>query len=117
MSERRTPMSATPAHRANVCTPGPQFLPIDTRAAQCERAGRYMEAHPGCTSHELHAGADLGSATKVISEMIRRYGFQVRRERVRVLCRDGEHSRSVVHYHLEAWPEESQLTLFPGDKS
>lgn len=115
MNERDAPMCAAPAHGANACTPGPQFLPIDTRAAQCVRAGHYMEAHPGCTSPELHAGADLGSATKVISEM-RRHGFQVRRERVRVLCRDGKHSRSVIRYYLDAWPAESQLDLFPGDE-
>ena len=90
----------------------PALLPLDTRADQCERAADYMEAHPGCALRDLAAGADLGSASKVVSEMVRTYGYRVRRVRVRVRCRDGVHSRCVMRYWLDARPSHSQPDLF-----
>ena len=97
---------------ASVCT-GTVRLPSDTRPAQCKRAARFMEAKPGCNLRELGAGADLGSPSKVVSEMVRTYGYQVLRKREQVLCVDGTRSRSVTRYWLLAWPVESQLALFP----
>lgn len=86
-------------------------LPLDTRPEQCRRAADYMEAHPGCTLRELGAGADLGSASKVVSEM-QRNGYSVRRRRDRVRCADGTHSRSVARYWLEGRPVIAQPDLF-----
>lgn len=88
-------------------------LPLDNRAAQCRRAARYMHAHPGCTLRELFESADLGSPSKVVSEMVRSFGYQVRRRRERVPCVGNTRSRSVTRYWLEAWPDDSQLELFP----
>lgn len=87
-------------------------LPFDSRVGQCVRAADYMDSHPGCTLRELSNGADLGSATKVISEMERRYGYRLRRVRDRVPTSDGTHSRQVVRYWLEARPTHSQPDLF-----
>lgn len=89
------------------------FLPRDDRAAQCQRAAQYMQAHPGCTLRDLGEGADLGNHSKVVSEMVRTFGYQVHRQRDRVPCRDGKHSRNVMRYWLEAWPALSQTELFP----
>jgi hypothetical protein len=72
-----------------------------------------MQDHPGCTLRELEQGADLGSATKVISEMKGRFGYRVHSQPDRVPCRDGKHSRKVMRYWLEAWPALSQIELFP----
>ena len=91
----------------------PANLPLDDREGQCVRAADYMQAHPGCTLRELAAGADLGSASKVVSEMWRTFGYAVRRDRVRKPCRDGEHSRHEVRYWLEGRPVRPQLDLFP----
>jgi hypothetical protein len=106
-------MGAVPFHPSADAWTGAAFLPRDDRAAQCRRAARYMQGHPGCTLRELGEGADLGSPSKVVSEMGRAFGYQVRRQRVRVPCRDNAHSRSVTRYWLEAWPALSQIELFP----
>jgi hypothetical protein len=89
-------------------------LPIDTRDAQCERAAGYMEAHPGCTLRELDRAADLGSASKVVSEMVKR-GYRIRRERDRIATRDRKHSRPVKRYWLISRPMQSQQELFPTE--
>ena len=86
-------------------------LPLDTRAEQCRRAADFMEAHPGCTLRELGAGADLGSASKVVSEMLRN-GYSVRTRRDRVRYADLTHSRSVARYWLEGRPVIVQSDLF-----
>ena len=72
-----------------------------------------METKPGCDLRELGAGADLGSPSKVVSEMVRTYGYQVLRKRDRVPCVDGTRSRTVTRYWLLAWPVETQPDLFP----
>ena len=93
----------------------PPSLPLDTREGQCIRAADYMAAHPACTLRELATGADLGSASKVISEMERTFGYRLRRLRDRVPTRDGTHSRGVLRYTLEARPSHSQQNLFPTE--
>lgn len=104
--------SDTNAGDAIACA-GAVRLPLDTRPAQCKRAAHYMETHPGCDLREIGAGADLGSPSKVISEMVRTFGYQVRRKRERVPCVDSTRSRTVTRYWLLAWPVESQPDLFP----
>jgi Helix-turn-helix domain len=90
----------------------PAHLPIDKRNDQCVRAADYMEAHPGCTLRELDSAADLGSASKVISEMKKR-GYRLRTERDRIPTRDRKHSRPIKRYWLVSRPEQSQQELFP----
>lgn len=97
---------------ADVSIPASAHLPFDTREAQCQRAADYMEAHPGCTLRNLAIGADLGSASKVVSEMCRTFGYQVRRESVRIPCEDGEHSRYHKRYWLKSRPQMAQFDLF-----
>jgi len=71
-----------------------------------------MQAHPGCTLRDLMTGADLGSASKVISEMVNKFGYGVRRLRRRMPCLDGTRSRPVMCYWLESRPTFSQRDLF-----
>jgi Helix-turn-helix domain len=92
----------------------PAHLPVDTRNEQCARAADYMEAHPGCTLRELDRAADLGSASKVISEMKKR-GYQIRTKRGQVAIRDGSHSRRIKHYWLISRPKQPQQELFPTE--
>ena len=84
----------------------------DDREGQCKRAADYMEVHPGCSLVDLASGADLGSASKVVSEMRHAFGYGVRRVRVRVPCRDGQHARTVTLYWLESRPSSLQCELF-----
>lgn len=87
-------------------------LPLDDRAGQCARAADYIEAHPGCTLPELGAGADLGSVTKVVSEMPR-FGYGLRKVRESVPCVGGtRRRRGTVRLYLEARPRTSQGDLF-----
>jgi hypothetical protein len=92
----------------------PAHLPVDTRNEQCERAADSMEAHPGCTLRELDRAADLGSASKVISEMKKR-GYQIRTKRGQIATCDGSHSRRIKHYWLISRPKQSQQELFPTE--
>jgi len=97
---------------ADVWTALPAAVPLDDRATQCRRAADYMQAHPGCTTRELGEGADLGSVTKVISEMPR-YGYSVRTERSSGLCMNGtRRRRGAARYFLEGRPVNPQRDLF-----
>ena len=49
---------------APITTPQP-----DTRAAQAARVADYLERHPGATAREIDAACDVGSITKVLSDM------------------------------------------------
>ncbi len=71
-----------------------------------------MSAHPGCTQRELSEGADLGSVTKVISEMPR-YGYSVRKVRDSVPCVNGTRKRrGLVRYFLDGRPVNPQPDFF-----
>jgi hypothetical protein len=53
---------------------------IDTRPEQAERVADELERHPeGCTLRELDSACDLGSPSKVLSDMRRRMGYGIRR--------------------------------------
>ncbi len=71
-----------------------------------------MEARPGCTLRELGDGADLGSATKVVSEMLRS-GYGVRKVRESLPCVEGtRRRRGTLRLFLEARPANVQPDLF-----
>lgn len=93
----------------------PPSLPKDTHEGQGKRAADYMAAHPACTYPELGIGADLGSATKIVSQMVRKFGYCILRERKRVPTRAGTHSRDVVRLTLVSRPTHSQQDLFPTE--
>ena len=86
-------------------------LRADDRASQCARAADYMAAHPGCGLRELAEGADLGSASKVVSEMPR-FGYCLRRAWRRVVWDDGMRTRRAIRYWLEGPPNAAQGDLF-----
>lgn len=54
--------------------------PRDARPDQAERAADYLQAHPeGCTLPEIDAACDLGSASKVLSDMAGPLGYGIRK--------------------------------------
>jgi hypothetical protein len=87
---------------------------VDTREAQAQRAADFMEAHPeGSTLAEIDAAADLGSPTKVLSDMRRELGYGIRHGPGRwVACASGTKTRSVCTYILTHRPQpDAQLAL------
>lgn len=86
--------------------------PTDTRTAQMWRAGRFMSTKPdGSTLQELQAACDLGSSSKVLSDMSRA-GFGIAKSWRLVSCAGGKHRRRVRVYVLTSWPDHGQLDLF-----
>lgn len=75
----------------------------DARAAQCERTADYLETHPGAMLADIDAACDLGSATKVLSEMAR-MGYGIRRGWRLVPCEFGTGPRRRRTYTLTARP-------------
>ncbi|MFM9914317.1 MAG: hypothetical protein ACKVOX_00805 [Rhizobacter sp.] len=91
-------------------------LDLDTREAQAARAADFMELHPdGVTLAEINAAADLGSPTKVHSDMRGKQGYGIRRGNDRaVRCAGGTTARRVrtfVLTHRPAKPHQLSLTL------
>lgn len=87
---------------------------FDTRPAQAERVADHLERHPeGCTLAELHAACDLGSPTKVVSDMARLLGYGIGRGPARLVpCVGGTKRRSVHTYTLQHRPPKAvQLHL------
>lgn len=68
--------------------------PSDSRAQQAERVADYLESNPGSTAREIDAGCDLGSVTKVLSDMPA-MGYRLRKSWQQVPCADGVYSRRV----------------------
>ena len=94
-------------------TPGTTTKPqSDTRTDQAARVADFLELHPGRTAKEIDAACDLGSPTKVISDMPG-LGYGIARAwRWRdVLCAGGERSRMVRTYALTYRPD-TQPDLF-----
>ncbi len=73
--------------------------PEDTRPAQALRAADFMEAHPGSTLKEINDACDVGSVTKLLSEMTA-MGYGIERGWREVSCAGGTHSRRVRTYTL-----------------
>lgn len=93
-----------------------RLLDLDTREAQAARAADFMELHPeGVTLAEIDAAADLGSPTKVLSDMRRTLGYGIRPGKPRsVRCARGTKVRRVrtfVLTHRPAAPSQLSLTL------
>ena len=86
---------------------------LDTRHAQFERVADYLEANPGSTLKQIDAACDLGSPTKVISEM-RRTGYGLRITWQYEACVRGSKLRQVNAYDLLARPRDAQRSLFPA---
>jgi hypothetical protein len=88
----------------------------DSRPAQAERAADFMEAHPeGVTAAELEAACDLGSVTKVLSEMVRRLGYRIARTWRRVPCRYSRATRRRRVYLLVSRPTPPRQLALPLD--
>lgn len=80
-------------------------LPTDTRPHQAARVADFLELHPDSTAKEIDAACDLGSPTKVISDMPA-LGYGIARAwRWRdVSCIGGDHARRVRIYTLTSRP-------------
>lgn len=85
----------------------------DTRQAQAERVADFLESNPGATTREIDAACDLGSATKVLSEMPT-MGYRLRKHWRKVPCSDGLAARRVRCWWLLFRPgiETLQRDLF-----
>ena len=85
---------------------------IDSRPEQAERTADYLETHPAATLAEIDAACDLGSASKVLSDMARRLGYGIRRGWRRVPCAFGKAPRRRRTYTLTHRPAPArQLAL------
>ena len=82
----------------------------DTRPAQAARVADYLERHPGATAKQIDAACDVGSVTKVLSDMPR-LGYGLAKDRRSVPCLDGALMRYVRTYRLTHRPE-AQPDLF-----
>jgi hypothetical protein len=82
----------------------------DTRPAQVVRVADYLEQHPQSTAKEIDAACDIGSITKVLSDMPR-MGYGIQKDRRIVGCAGGHGTRQVRTYALTHRPE-TQPDLF-----
>ncbi|WP_343589679.1 hypothetical protein [Paracidovorax wautersii] len=73
--------------------------PEDTRPAQALRAADFLEAHPGSTLKEINDACDVGSVSKLLSDMPG-MGYGIDRGWRDVPCAGGSHSRRVRTYVL-----------------
>lgn len=86
----------------------------DPRPAQAKRAADYMERHPeGCTLAELDAACDLGSPSKVLSDMAGRLGYGTRRGWRLVPCLFGKAPRRRRIYFLTHRPSPLRQLALP----
>lgn len=86
--------------------------PADTRPDQAERVADYLEAHPAATLREIDAACDLGSASKVLSDMAGPLGYGIRRGWRLVPSACGKAPRRRRTYTLMSRPTLArQLTL------
>ena len=82
----------------------------DTRPAQAARVADYLERHPGATAKQIDAAADVGSITKVLSDMPR-LGYGLAKDRRGDLFLGGSKTRHVATDRLLHRPE-AQPDLF-----
>lgn len=75
----------------------------DDRPAQAERVADYLELHPGASLRELDAACDLGSPSKVLSDMPG-LGYGIRRAWCLVPCAFGDAQRQRRTYYLTHRP-------------
>jgi len=94
-------------------TPGTPTKPhCDTRTDQAARVADFLELHPDSTAKEIDAACDLGSPTKVISDMPGLgYGIGRAWRWCDVSCAGDGRSRMVRIYTLTSRPD-TQPDLF-----
>jgi hypothetical protein len=88
-------------------TPRP---PCDTRPDQAARVADYLELNPASTAKEIDAACDVGSVTKVISEMPH-LNYGLRKGWRYVTCASEKRTRQVRTYALTHRPN-AQPDLF-----
>lgn len=86
-------------------TGSPKRPQSDTRPHQAARVADFLELHPDSTAKEIDAACDLGSTTKVISDMPG-LGYRIARDwrRRDVLRTGGNHTRRERTYTLASRP-------------
>jgi len=73
--------------------------PCDTRPDQAARVADYLELNPASTAKEIDAACDVGSVTKVISDMPH-LNYGLRKGWRYVTCDSGNRTRRVRTYAL-----------------
>lgn len=84
----------------------------DNRPAQAARVADYLELHPDSTAKQIDAACDTGCITKVLSDMPR-MGYGLTKDKRRISCVGGQHTREVRTYALTHRPT-AQPDLFPN---
>jgi len=87
--------------------------PCDTRPDQAARVADYLELNPASTAKEIDAACDVGSVTKVMSDMPR-MNYGLRKGWRYVTCASGNRTRKVRTYALTSRPDV-QPDLFTGN--
>ena len=95
-------------------TNSPTKPKYDTRPEQVQRVADYLAQHPDSTAKEIDTACDVGSVTKILSDMPG-LGYGIKRgTRWRDVVRGGEKSlRRVRTYALTHYPN-TQPDLFPN---
>jgi hypothetical protein len=88
---------------------------VDTHEAQAERVADHLANHPDSTLAELTAACDLGSASKVVSAMVRLMGYGIRRGGRWVAVAGGPTRRHVRTYTLTHRPAPARQLPLPLD--
>ena len=91
----------------------PALVP-DTHEAQAERIAEHCERHPGqfFSASELAHACELGSASKVLSAMVKRLGYGLAKEWRTGTCVAGTRSRRGRIYRVTQCPRATQPDLF-----
>ena len=86
----------------------------DTHEAQAERIAEHCDRHPGqfFSSSELAHACELGSASKVLSAMVKRLGYGLAKDSRTVICVAGTRTRRVRIYCVRHRPRATQPDLF-----
>jgi hypothetical protein len=87
----------------------------DTRHEQFQRVVAYLLENPGSTTKEIDAACDVGSVTKILSDMSRSPGYSIKQgtRPCDVVCDGAPKFRRVHTYALMLCPN-TQTELFPN---
>ena len=80
-------------------------LPTDDRAGQAARVADYLDQNPASTGREIDAACDTGSVTKVVSVMVKQFGYGIKKGHCYVPCVGGLRTRKVRSYTLLFRPQ------------
>jgi hypothetical protein len=76
----------------------------DSHRSQAKRTADFLEAFPNSTLNEITAGADVASASKIVSAMQLEFGYRLEKSTRQVVCSRGTRFRFVRIYRLISRP-------------